>query len=106
MAQWVGKYTQKLDMRRIVLYVALVTKAAPDPQARRSVITVRVASAAKSMLQDERGVSSVEYAMLLAVLSLAAVIAFGQCSGEVQLVVTRGSRALERAAGMGCAPTY
>ena len=51
---------------------------------------------------DEEGVSSVEYIFLMAVLSLAAIVAFGHLSLHVQLAAEDGSDALERAAGMGC----
>ncbi len=54
------------------------------------------------LIADEAGMSSAEYAMMLAVVSLAALISFGQVSTEVQRMVHEASNRLEEASGMGC----
>ncbi len=51
---------------------------------------------------DEAGVSSVEYAFLLAVLSLGAIMAFANLSTEVQAVADTTSAEMREASGMGC----
>ncbi len=53
---------------------------------------------------DDRGMTSTEYALLLAVLSLSAVVAFGQLSDRAIDVANESSSLLEEAFGMGCAP--
>lgn len=54
------------------------------------------------LLRDEQGVSSVEYAFLLAVVSLAAVLAFTRHSQEVQNVVNITGDKMQDASGIGC----
>ena len=53
---------------------------------------------------DELGVSSVEYAFMLAVISLAGVLAFASVSAEVRHVVDTSSRKMESISGIGCSP--
>lgn len=53
-------------------------------------------------MHDERGVSSVEYAFMLAVISLAAVLAFARHSHEVQSIVNVTSDEMREASGIGC----
>lgn len=54
------------------------------------------------LCHDEAGVSSVEYAFLLAVLSLGAIMAFANLSSEVQAVADTTSAQMREASGMGC----
>lgn len=51
---------------------------------------------------DDAGVSSVEYAFLLAVLTLAVVVAFANMSGEVGTAANQASDTLEDTSGIGC----
>ena len=54
------------------------------------------------LVADEAGMSSAEYAMMLALVSLAALVGFGQVSDEVQHIVQRTSARMQEASGMGC----
>jgi len=56
----------------------------------------------RSLWTDQAGVSSVEYAFMLAVVSLAAVVAFASVSTEVQTIVNTTSDRMVRASGIGC----
>ncbi len=51
---------------------------------------------------DEWGVTSVEYALLLALVAVAGITAFASLSTEVNVIVEHGSDALRDATGMGC----
>jgi Flp pilus assembly pilin Flp len=55
-----------------------------------------------TLIADEAGMSSAEYAMMLAVVSLAALVGFGQVSDEVQEIVRDASSRMQEATGMGC----
>ena len=57
---------------------------------------------ARVLWRDEAAVSSMEYVFLLCVLSLAALVAFGELSEEVKDIARKSSYVLERGAGMGC----
>lgn len=54
------------------------------------------------MWADEGGMTSVEYAFLLGILSLAAVLAFSNLSTEVQGAVHRSADAIDTSPGTGC----
>ena len=51
---------------------------------------------------DESAVTSTEYVLLLAVVSLTAVMAFGNFSTELQTVANRTSDELQRVSGLSC----
>jgi len=51
---------------------------------------------------DESGVTSVEYAFVLAALSLAGVVAFTSVNYEVRDVVDKCSNKMESISGIGC----
>ena len=51
---------------------------------------------------DDAGVSSVEYALMLAVLSLATIVAFANLSTEVQAVADTTSQHMETNSGLSC----
>jgi Flp pilus assembly pilin Flp len=51
---------------------------------------------------DESAMTSTEYCLLLAVVSLTAVLAFGNFSTELQTVANTTSSELERVSGIGC----
>ncbi len=53
--------------------------------------------------RDESALTSTEYCLLLAVVSLTAVLAFGDFSTELQTVANRTSDELERVSGLSCA---
>lgn len=55
-----------------------------------------------ALVADEAGMSSAEYAMMLAVVSLAALVSFGQVSGEAQIIVETASVKMQEASGMSC----
>ncbi|MFW5868952.1 MAG: Flp family type IVb pilin [Armatimonadota bacterium] len=55
-----------------------------------------------ALMADEAGMSSAEYALMLALVSLAALVGFGQVSDEVQYMVDQTSQRLREASGMGC----
>ncbi|MGI5820217.1 MAG: Flp family type IVb pilin [Armatimonadota bacterium] len=61
------------------------------------------AGALKKLWMDEIGVTSVEYAFMLAVLVLASVVAFGNLSAEVETTVYEASSTMqEESPGVGC----
>ena len=51
---------------------------------------------------DEFGITSTEYALLLALVALAAVTAFGGFSTDMQTSANRASTELEDISGIGC----
>ncbi|MFP4248389.1 MAG: Flp family type IVb pilin [Armatimonadota bacterium] len=51
---------------------------------------------------DDAGVTSTEYALMLAVLSLATVVAFASLSTEVQDVAATTSDSMRETSGLGC----
>lgn len=51
---------------------------------------------------DEDAVTATEYALLLATVALAAVVAFGSHTQSVNAIANRTSSELRRAMGMGC----
>lgn len=51
---------------------------------------------------DESAMTSTEYVLLLAVVSLTAVIAFGNFSTELSAVANHTSDELERVSGLSC----
>ncbi|MGC9320153.1 MAG: hypothetical protein ACP5KN_19125 [Armatimonadota bacterium] len=55
-----------------------------------------------ALRQDEDGVTSVEYALLLVTVALAAVVAFGHASEECSSVYNQTSSILQNAMGSGC----
>ncbi|MGD9496083.1 MAG: Flp family type IVb pilin [Armatimonadota bacterium] len=55
-----------------------------------------------ALWRDEAGMTATEYCLLLAVVSLSAVLAFGNFSTELQTVANRTSDELVRAFGSGC----
>jgi len=60
------------------------------------------AHALEKLWRNETGMTSTEYAILLAVVSLSAVVAFGEYSTEIQTIVNRTSDELNRITGIGC----
>lgn len=60
------------------------------------------AHALEKLWRNETGMTSTEYAILLAVVSLSAVVAFGEYSTEIQTIVNRTSNELLRISGIGC----
>ena len=55
-----------------------------------------------ALWRDEHGVTSVEYVLLLALIALSSLVAFGSLSAQVQECARDGSRTLRRASGIGC----
>ncbi|MEA3403452.1 MAG: hypothetical protein U9R79_19575 [Armatimonadota bacterium] len=55
-----------------------------------------------ALWSDEEAVTSVEYALLLVTVALAAVVAFGHASEECSSVYNRTSQVLQDAMGAGC----
>lgn len=51
---------------------------------------------------DELAVTATEYALLIATVALAAVIAFGSHTHQVNVIYNRTSAELARVFGMGC----
>jgi Flp pilus assembly pilin Flp len=51
---------------------------------------------------DDAGVTSVEYALMIAVLSLASVVAFAGVSTEVQTIVNTTGEHMSESSGVGC----
>lgn len=58
--------------------------------------------AVRPLWVDEDGVSSMEYALLLCVIAVGAVVAFGHLGQTAKKIAEKSSYTLERAAGMGC----
>ena len=52
--------------------------------------------------REEHGVTSTEYVLLLALIALSSLVAFGGLSVQVEEAARDGSRALRRASGIGC----
>ena len=63
---------------------------------------MRITAALHLLWLDESAISSAEYALMLAVVSLAALVAFANVSTEVQTVVNRTSERLQSSSGMSC----
>jgi len=51
---------------------------------------------------DELAVTATEYALLIATVALAAVVAFGSHTDQVNAIYNRTSAELKKAMGMGC----
>ncbi len=60
------------------------------------------ASRLGSLWRDEDATTTTEYALLLGVLVIGSVVAFGQLGDSVESVAVRGTDALEEATGMSC----
>ena len=52
--------------------------------------------------RDEHGVTASEYVLLLALIALSALVAFGSLSAQVQETAHDGSRALRNVSGISC----
>ena len=61
-----------------------------------------VREAIGALWRDEHGVTSTEYVLLLALIALSALVAFGSLSVQVQETAQDGSRALRNASGISC----
>jgi len=66
-------------------------------------MTVVSTHALYRLWRDESALTSTEYVLLLAVVSLTAVLAFGNFSTELQTVANHTSDELERVSGLSCA---
>ncbi len=64
---------------------------------------MRTSSAVPALWTEDGGVTTAEYALLLAVIVLSTIVAFSQTSESVQNVVNRASSALASVMGSGCA---
>lgn len=64
---------------------------------------MRISSGVPALWTEDGGVTTAEYALLLAVFVLSTIVAFGQTSESVQNVVNRASSALAGVTGSGCA---
>lgn len=55
-----------------------------------------------NLWKDEKGLTSTEYALMLALIVLSSLVAFGGLSTEVQSIVRRSGEALSNSTGIGC----